>query len=65
MADFCKQCSLEMFNNDYRELANLCTKEDNDRGLFAVAICEGCGSVQVDCDGTCVSNDCMHRHGQE
>ena len=44
MADFCKQCSLRIFGEDYRELADLITAEDTAKGFVSsVVICEGCG----------------------
>ena len=46
MADFCKDCSLKMFGEDFRELAGLC-KEDE----CCVALCEGCGFIYVDFEG--------------
>lgn len=62
MADFCKECSIEMFGKDFEELANITTEEDEKEGLFAVVICEGCGVIQVDHTGKCVSEDCMGDH---
>lgn len=60
MADFCKQCSLRIFGEDYRELADLITAEDTAKGFVSsVVICEGCGPIQVDHNGVCVSSDCM------
>lgn len=62
MADFCMQCSEEMFGNDHKELANQCTLADNVKGLFAVVLCEGCGPCQVDHEGRCVGGDlCKHK----
>ena len=45
MADFCKQCSEELFNRDSGDLAGLCNK-----GMIDV-ICEGCGPIYVDSTG--------------
>ena len=59
VADFCKKCSIDMFGEDFRELAGISTKEDTDNGLFASAICEGCGFIQVNHDGECVTDDCI------
>jgi len=61
MADFCKQCSIEMFNKDFKELANLSTEEDTKNGLFPMVLCEGCGYIQVDHTGVCVSEDCLRK----
>lgn len=64
MADFCKQCSIDLFGRDYRELANITSPEDWARGLAVSTICEGCGVIQVDPDGNCVSKNC-DRAGQK
>jgi hypothetical protein len=58
MADFCKQCSIETFGADYGDLKGLC-KEDE----LIVELCEGCGPIQVDHTGKCVSVDCLRCHG--
>ena len=60
MADFCKQCSVMLFGEDFHDLADLCPE-----GMFATVICEGCGVIQVDHTGACVSKDCLeggHTH---
>ena len=54
MADFCKQCSEALFTEDFGDMAGLCTAEENERGLFACVLCEGCGATQVTADGTCI-----------
>jgi hypothetical protein len=46
MADFCRDCSIEMFGKDYRELADLCKP-----GHMVQVICEGCGFIWVDENG--------------
>ncbi len=58
MADYCKQCSTTIFGKDYGELAGLSSKEDTDAKLYPVVLCEGCGAIQVDHTGACVSEDC-------
>ena len=62
MADFCKQCSIQLFGKDFRELAGLRTEEMKEQNSFPVVICEGCGHTLVDEDGTCVDEDCLKRH---
>jgi hypothetical protein len=64
MADFCKQCSLDHFGKDYKELANLTSKENWEQGLAACTICEGCGIIQVTPDGECCSDDCLQKGKQ-
>lgn len=58
MADFCKQCSIEIFGADYRELADLIGAEAAAQGYATTVICEGCGHIQVNNDGECISEDC-------
>lgn len=61
MADFCKQCSIEIFGKDFGELAGLTTVEDWANGKAVVALCEDCGPIQVDPDGNCIT-DCDKHH---
>lgn len=70
MSDFCKQCSHEVFGEDFRELAGLCKG-----GESVGVICEGCSDpkpeghqyapagllIAVDSEGRCLSQ-CMQRH---
>lgn len=59
MADFCKQCSIKMFGKDFKELAGLVPEEDAAAGFATdVVICEGCGPIQVNIHGECISEDC-------
>jgi len=62
MADFCKQCNMQMFGADDKSLAGLSTPEDTAKGLYPVVLCEGCGPIQVDHLGNCVSKDCQGDH---
>ena len=48
MADFCKECSINMWGVDTKDLAGLITKEEVDKGLGVQVICEGCGFIRVD-----------------
>lgn len=63
MADFCKQCSIEVFACDFGDMEGISKPEDTAAGKFAVVLCEGCGPCQVDHTGTCVSVDCAEKHG--
>jgi hypothetical protein len=58
MADFCRQCSEQHFGQDFKELANLMSEEDAAKGFAASALCEGCGAIQVNQNGECISPDC-------
>ena len=64
MADFCKQCSIELFGKDFGDLANITTSEQWEDEVVAVVLCEGCGVIQVDPEGRCVSPDCLKKHGE-
>lgn len=65
MADFCMKCSMDTFGEDFGDLAGLSMAEDTARGLYALALCEGCGPCQVDHEGRCISKDCAKKHGLE
>lgn len=59
MADFCRACSIELFGEDFKELAGITNPKKWQDGLAAGGLCEGCGFIQVDPDGNCVSQDCL------
>ena len=61
MADFCKQCSIEIFGEDFRELA-ASDGHPLPPGHGYLALCEGCGMTVVDSEGRCVSTEC-EKHG--
>lgn len=63
MSDFCRQCSLHLFREDFRDLAGLVTREEVAKGIYANVLCEQCGSIQVDHEGRCVSPQCPE-HGK-
>lgn len=58
MSEFCKQCSNELFGEDLKDVAGITTAEDTANGIYANIICEVCGVVQVDHEGSCVSHYC-------
>lgn len=63
MADFCKECSKDLFNADTNDLTGIVTAEDTAKGFISsVVICEGCGPIQVDHEGSCKSEDCIGDH---
>lgn len=56
MADFCRQCSIEHFDKDFGDLANLGGGRKLEPGHGWLALCEGCyhgAGCLVDEDGTC------------
>lgn len=63
MADFCKQCSIYMSGEDDKDLAGCSTEQDTRNGLYCMVMCEGCGYIQVDHTGQCISPDCLKKHG--
>ncbi len=58
MADFCRQCTQEIFGEDDSDLSELISKEDVDDGYMAVAICERCGYIGVDHTDKCIDPHC-------
>ena len=65
MADFCKQCSEELFGEDFKDLAKLGDPKKMEQGFYPVVLCEGCGPIQVDYFGKCISPDCLKKHGKQ
>lgn len=65
MADFCRQCSIELFGKDYSDLKGLTKPEDWEKAKAVCTICEGCGLIQVDPEGNCVSKDCDKKGHKE
>lgn len=63
MADFCKQCSIVVFGEDFGDLAGITKPEDQAQDRYALVLCESCGATQVDVEGSCVSPDCLEKHG--
>ncbi len=59
MADYCKACSIEIFGEDYGELAGITARKDWEKGLACSVICEGCGVIHVDPDGNCATKNCL------
>lgn len=60
MADFCRACSIAIFGDDFKELASITDPEQWKLGKATCVLCEGCGPIQVDPNGNCVSRDCLH-----
>lgn len=64
MADFCKQCSIDHFGKDFGELKGLVKP-----GFLIPAICEGCGFINVNSEGECLTPECLEKdkpgHGVE
>ena len=60
MADFCQQCSQEMFGEDFKELANMGDDTPLKPGWGYQVLCEGCGPTLVDNDGKCIADCDLH-----
>lgn len=65
MADFCQQCSINLFGEDYKDLAGITHADQQAQGKYVCVLCEGCGLIQVDTAGKCISKDCLKNHGYE
>ena len=61
MADFCMQCSLDIFGRDNKDLALTDVKEPLKEGYGYPALCEGCGPTLTDEHGVCIVN-CIKHH---
>ena len=57
MADYCKQCSIGNFGQDFEELAKLLPEEKYTSEIGALALCECCGPIVVDYEGARMSKD--------
>lgn len=64
MADFCQQCSLELFKEDLGDLAGLTEARSTELGTYASVRCEQCGQTFVDHLGRCVA-DCLEHHASK
>lgn len=67
MADFCKKCSIEHFDRDYGDLADLGFPKKAKPGKGWAAICEGCqhdGGCIVDDSGLCLIREELEKAGK-
>ena len=64
MAEFCRQCSEEILGERCSDFYGITSTNEWKRGKAAIVLCEGCGVIQVDPEGRCVSEDCL-RHGHK
>lgn len=56
MADYCKQCSINIFGKDHEDLKGIAKPH-----AAIGAICEGCGYTNVNHEGVCCG-PCMIDH---
>jgi hypothetical protein len=61
MADFCKQCSIELFGKDEGDLRMLLPTLLP--GHVIPALCEDCGYTAVNLEGECVGGAWCSKHG--
>ena len=59
MANFCKQCSIEHFGEDFEDHKGRC-----EAGQILIGTCEGCGRTVMDHTGRCINMDCLRKHGE-
>jgi len=60
MAEFCRACMDEFGDGlKYNDAKGFTSKKAWKLGKAALFFCEGCGCIQVDPDGNCVSPDCL------
>lgn len=53
MAEFCNQCSIRVFGEDFGDFYGLCKQ-----GEVVAVLCEGCGPTFVDHLGNCTVDCC-------
>ena len=65
MADFCKQCSTDIFGEDFYDLKGLGDGTELQEGYGWPALCEGCGVTVVNDEGKCIDKRCLKEHEKE
>jgi len=59
------QCSVATFGKDFGDFADITSQAEWLEEKAAVVLCEGCGAIQVDPEGRCISADCgMDGHNE-
>ena len=60
MADFCYDCTEELFGQQYaknNDMAGIVSREEHEQhGMTAKVLCEGCGLIEVDHRGRRLEN---------
>lgn len=70
MAEFCRQCAEGHFPDHpdfWDDFKGMTKPSDWVEKKAVVVICEGCGVIQVDPEGNCVTDHCLengHKPGQ-
>ncbi|NOR27652.1 MAG: hypothetical protein GQ540_03875 [Lutibacter sp.] len=63
MAEFCKQCSIDMFGKDFGDFKYMGNGEKLKEGCGWQVLCEGCGPTFVDDEGVCIYPYCEKHKG--
>lgn len=53
---FCQQCSMVLLGIDCKDLAGITTVAQLSQGRAAIVKCLGCGTIQVDTQGKCLTH---------
>ena len=62
MAEFCRQCTWELFGEDRSDLDHFGKgKPPLEPGYGYPCICEGCGFILVDDNGSCIEEACLEK----
>jgi hypothetical protein len=65
MADFCYECTEKLFGDGSgNDLSGITTEAQEVQARYAHVLCEGCGPIQVDSLGHCMTADCLRKHGK-
>lgn len=59
MGEYCYACSVEIFGRDAGDFKGLTPEKAFDEGRACLVLCEGCGNIQVDPYGKCLSDGCL------
>ena len=59
MGEYCFACSQEIFGRDSLDFKGITPEVDFRKGKACTVLCEGCGKIQVDPSGKCLSAGCF------
>lgn len=65
MSDFCRQCSLEIFGEDFENFKGLTTTTIPVESVLWEVLCEGCGKTLVNNKGECINPYCLKKHREQ
>lgn len=65
MADFCRQCSAELFGPDLEnDMSGRVTEPEFLGGFVGTGLCEGCAGGEFALDGSCLGSCEKPEHGE-